>query len=104
MSARRGVGYVLFSWQEIVQEMAKPFLSSSKTRLLYKLLLKYFIALGFCGRDAQFLVNGFEKIVIIMDLQNENIQLLSRFFCVYQKLGGGPGVGKCLNSGPYKIC
>ena len=33
-----------------------------------------------------FSVNGFEKIVIKMDLQNENIQMLSRFFCVYQKL------------------
>ena len=44
VSACRGVGYVIFSWREIVQEMAKPFLSSSKTCLLYKLLLKYFIA------------------------------------------------------------
>ena len=44
VSARRGVGYVIFSWWEIVQEMAKSFLSSSKTCLLYKLLLKYFIA------------------------------------------------------------
>ena len=44
MSARRGVGYVIFSWREIVQEMARPFLSSSKTCLLYKLLLKHFIA------------------------------------------------------------
>ena len=44
VSARWGVGYVIFSWREIVQEMAKPFLSSSKTCLIYKLLLKYFIA------------------------------------------------------------
>ena len=44
VSACRGVGYVIFSWREIVQEMARPFLSSSKTCLLYKLLLKHFIA------------------------------------------------------------
>ena len=33
-----------FSCQEIAQEMEWPFLSSSKTCLLYKLLFKYFIA------------------------------------------------------------
>ena len=31
------------------------------------------------------------------------MQLLD-FFGVYQKPGGGPGVGKCPNSGPCKIC
>ena len=44
VSARQGVEYVIFSWREIVQEMVQPFLSSSKTCLLYKLLFKYFIA------------------------------------------------------------
>ena len=44
VSAHRGVEYVIFSWWEIVQEMAHSFLSSSKTCLLYKLLFKYFIA------------------------------------------------------------
>ena len=44
VSARRGMEYVIFSWREIVQEMAQPFLSSSKNCLLYKLLFKYFIA------------------------------------------------------------
>ena len=33
-----------FSCQEIAQEMEWPFLLSSKTCLLYKLLFKYFIA------------------------------------------------------------
>ena len=44
MSARRGVEYVICSWREIVWEMALPFLSTSKTCLLYKLLFKFFIA------------------------------------------------------------
>ena len=44
VSAHRGVECVIFSWWEIVQEMAHSFLSSSKTCLLYKLLFKYFIA------------------------------------------------------------
>ena len=45
VSAHRGVEYVIFSWWEIVQEMAHSFLSSSKTCLLYKLLFKYFMIL-----------------------------------------------------------
>ena len=44
VSAHWRVEYVIFSWREIMQEMAQPFLSSSKTCLLYKLLFKYFIA------------------------------------------------------------
>ena len=50
-----------------------------------------------------FSVNGFEKIVIIVDLQNENILLLSRFFCVYQKLGVALGLAIARTLGHAKF-
>ena len=43
VSAYRGVEYVIFSWQEIMQEMAQPFLSSSKT---YCLLTNFFSSIS----------------------------------------------------------
>ena len=105
VSARRGVGYVIFSWQEIVQEnYGKATFVKFKNLFTLQTSSQVFHSIRILWLWCSVSSKWFRKNCYHNGSTKWKYTAAIKIFLCVPKLGGGPGVGKCLNSGPCKIC